>query len=257
MNELVSGAIGAKIALTGSKIYMPDIYDLRDKVIKYIDVCDELDTDLEGNLIDNTNNGFINLIEKDSKNLKINNLSLSMLSLAENQGNRYALNFKIDLVNSFISWNGTIDANKSIYLVFWFDEPSVMNAITSDNIGVDSFEISIVTPNIREKYLKENRTLYNKMFRNFLLLAPAQSSITPENRNSITEEESKKCFITFQLNNYAYIRNVPIYLFNQTNVRDEIRLQNITFNFTNSKVLFPPNVNLSNKSICFNAVYSN
>ena len=237
---------------------MPDIYDLKNKVIKYIDVCDTLNTDIAGNSVDSSNNGFINLIEKDTSNLKINDLSLSMLALSQNQGNRYKINFKVDLVNSYIEWKGEVDPTKCIYLVFWFDEPKTMNAINSDNVCIDSFEIPINAANVREVMLRENRTLYQKKFRNLLLLASdSLGMITPENRTSITEYQSSKVFITLQLNNYAYVRDVPIYLFNQQNVRNEIRLQNIVFDFTNSYLRFPPNTDLSNTSVCFNAVYSN
>ncbi len=256
MNELVSGAIGVSIQLNATKIYMPDIFDLRDKVIKYIDVCDELIQDLEGRQIDASNSGFINLVEKDTTNLKINDLPLDMLSLSENKGNRFKINFKCDLVNSYINWEGETNQNKSIYIIFWFDEPKTMQQITNNNVKIDSFEIPIIANGIREVSFKENRTLYRKKFRNLLLFAPSISNmITAEGNNSMTDTQSKNIFLTLQLQNYAYIRHIPIYVFKQNAVNFEIRLQNVEFDFTNSYLEMPSGLSYSGTSVMFNAVY--
>lgn len=256
MNKLVSGAIGVSIKVTGDKIYLPDILDLKDKRIKHIDLCDSLTYDSDGNVIATNVSGTLDLIEKNTKELKTRGLSLSMLSLSNNKGNRFFVNKIIDMPVSYISLsNSTPNLNKYIFLLFWFDEPKVMrNVIETGKTTIDNFEV--VIPNLtNNRYMfGENRNLFNKMFQNIMFCGTTGIK-TPGGNTSVADSLSLCSFITLQKDNYAYMRDVPVYVFDQRATTYGLRLQNVMFDFTNSFIKVGDKTNLvANQSFFFNCI---
>jgi len=234
MNDLYSGAIGQTIQiLPGERIYLPDILDLKGKNIKAIDYCDALATSPEGNAIMADGAGlYLNLMKAGTKNLFVKDFPLTDLAVSRTKGQRVKINEIIDLINSFI-YNPT---NKTgyIYLVFWFDEPKISNVYqTSEQSNYESFEVVRKSENSNIIPFDENRTLYAKQVRN-LFLSISGGSVTPSGRIIAGTVYYTKMFITLQLNNYKYIRQVPLYLFNQISNYEPIRLQNVVFDFNNS-----------------------
>jgi len=238
MNKLVSGAIGFSMTLQQGKNYLPDIEDLKNKRIKHIDFCDEVGYDMNGTACSSSANGFLNIMEKNSQTFKIYNFSLSMIKLSVNNGNRPFINKIIDMPNSIIDWNGS--NNTTIYLVFWYDEPTVANNIPSaeDKTTYDAFEVISNASSNRRFEFDENRTLYGRMFRN--LLFQVGNGTTPKGNTSVGITLAKSSFLTLQKGNFAFFRGVPVYTLSQNSQTWPLRMQNITFDFTNSYIEVSP-----------------
>lgn len=257
MNKLVSGAIGVEIELDGTKetILLPDVLDLDGKRIKHITVCDALTHTPTGRVIA-TPVGYLSIVEKNSRELKLNELPLTMLNSSVINGNMLFINKIIDFKQSFIKIvSPATYTGKSLYLVFWFDEPKTMGIVNEiGRTAIDAFEVPI--PNLtNSKYLfGENRSLYGRLFQNMMLFVSASGS-TPKGLTPITDTLSKKAFITLQKDNYQYFRQIPLYLFNQTALAYPLRLQNIGFDFTNSFIEFGEKTGLTTSmSVMFNVL---
>lgn len=257
MNNLVSGAIGVAVPITNNKIYIPDIADLRGKVIKYIDVCDLVTETVEGlNCLSNFNNfnAYFNLIEEGTKDLRFDNLNINMLRLSQNNGNRFPINLKISLPQSYITIDAPV-ASTYIYLVFWFDDPKMQNPYKEEELTTTNyFEVNVQNTSTKQILFPENRTLFNKEFRNIMNYATTNGS-TPNGRPLVDDELFFSSFLTLQKENYRYIRSVPVYVFNQVSQTWPLRLQNIKFDFTNSFIEVSPNTQLvAGTSFMFNSL---
>jgi len=256
MNKLVSGAIGVAVEITGNKIMLPDVLDLKGKRIKHIDFCDFTSETASGKVctnlylyadgaITNENSASLNIQEQNTRVLKIKDMSLDLLRVSRRKGNREFINKIIDFPNSFITLTGTPEYGKHIFLVFWYDEPKNMHQVFENGrTEIDSFEIQIKNPQLRRIPFGENRTLFNRMYQNIILFAPLAPGITPLGNPSVAKEKAVNTFITLQRENYKYIRNVPLSLFDQTEDVFPLRLQNIKFEFLNSYLEVAPSVPL-------------
>ncbi len=256
MNKLVSGAIGVPVEITGNRIKLPDVLDLKGKRIKHIDFCDFTTETVTGKkctglMIYNEGasteqSAYLNIIEQNTRVLKIKDMSLNLLRVSRRKGNREFINKIIDFPNSYITLTGTPEYGKHIFLVFWYDEPKNMHqVIETGRTEVDSFEIQIRNPQLRRIPFGENRTLFQRMYQNIILFAPITSGTTPLGNPSVAVEKSHNTFITLQRENMKYIRNIPVSLFNQTDNVFPIRLQNIKFEFLNSYLEVAPGVELT------------
>jgi hypothetical protein len=252
MNKLVSGAIGVEVQLYPniSKVNFPDVAVLRKKRIKHIDVFWGIKTP-SGNDIAANSSFFITLTEANTQKELISDLALSVLNV---NGERLFINKIIDLQRSFITLSSITDpanvTNKSLYFVFWYDEPSVWGEILAN--GRTSIQpIELTLTGLKTHFL-ENRDLVNKRFQNLILCKPV---ITPSGKAGLTNNLylSTK-FLTLQRNGLQFISQVPLSIFYQSLDNYPIRLQNIRFDFQNS---FIETINTSAndlKTVFFNAV---
>jgi hypothetical protein len=257
MNKLVSGAIGFTVPLNSNKIYLPDILDLKDKRIKHIDLCDMVQITADGKTCTtgSASGCYLNIQEQNTKELKIKSLSVEMLRLSKNSGNRIFINKIIDFPNSFIEWNGTIYPDRHLFFVAWFDEPKIMHRVVeTGKTAIDSFEV-LTTNNPNKKFFfGENRTLFNRMFQNILFYSPDSIGTTPKGYKPVRKGTERNSFVTLQKENYQFIRNVPLYIFDQQSVTYPIRLQNVEFDFTNSFIEVAPIYPITpGQSFMFNA----
>lgn len=250
-NQLISGAYGCELVIQpGQKtIYFPDISVLRGKVIKHIDVCDDMTLSRNSLAIANVSGATITLRTASSQINIIENLNISELSNSIRLGNRMAFNHKFDLAKSFITLatNDLVEA-KAIMFIFWYDEPGIRKAISTSKTEISSFEVT----------LRQSRTMFtdekklkSRRFRNLLLGFPA---LTPNNATGISSDTAKKAYITLQRGNLQFIQNVPLYSFYQAALYEPILLENIIFDFTNSfiDVASPGGDDL--KTVFFNAI---
>lgn len=272
MNKLVSGAIGIPVHITGTRINLPDILELKGKRIKHIDVADMVQQTVAGhtgigtveNYVNTLKSSFLTLQEQNTHTYKVNRLSLNQLTLSQNFGNRLFINKIIDFPNSFIDFPNYYDRdsagneiykNKVIFLVFWYDEPLIMQRIEVDGkITIQNFEVNIVSTTSHRISFGDNRTLVGAKFRNIFYQSLTDNGKTPSGKISVSYEDSQKSFMNLQVENLKYFRNVPVYLFYQQENYFPIRLQNITFDFLNSYIEVAPSVTLaSNSCFFFNA----
>ena len=256
MQKFVSGAVGFYVPYTTErKIYLPDILDLKGKRIKHIDVVplslavDE--TPLIGNY--SSYDFYLNLMEKNTNDYKIKDLPFSRLDISVNNGNKMFINKIVDFPNSYIeNLSSVVPSGEGIFLVAWYDEPQIMEQVKLDGRTLyDSFEcIAQAAPNGRFLF-GENRTLYGRKFRNIIFPYFGVQTTTPKGNTTPTLTDG---YVTLQKNNLAYLRNVPLRCFYQLTDAYELRLQNITFDFTNSFVAVAPSLVSANvgKSFFFN-----
>lgn len=231
--------MGVEIALRSgvSRINLPDVIDLRKKRIKHIEFCfiDNMPVTPSGHNIvsDATANSlYLTLTEANTQNELIRSLPVTDLNQS---GNRLFINKIIDLQRSFIDLSGITNpadvTNKSVYLVFMYDEPAVWGYVNSSERNIiQPFEITISG---LKTYFTENRDLLNRRFDNILLSLPA---VTPSGKSGIAQADIANKFLTLQRNGLQFFSQVPLYMFYQLNQNFQLRLQSIQFDFQNSYI---------------------
>ena len=261
MQKFVSGAIGFYVPYTNERrIYLPDIQDLKGKRIKHIDVVPLTKAPDETTLISNyaAYDFYLNLLEKNTNDFKIKDLPFNQLDISVNKGNKFFVNKIVDFPNSYIeNQSSVVPSGEAIYMVAWYDEPTIMEIVRIDGkTEYDSFEVIANTAPNGVFLFGENRTLYNKKFRNILFPFFGQNAATPKGNTSTAETNA---FVTLQKNNFAYIRNVPVRCFYQNTDNYQLRLQNITFDFTNSYVAVAPSLaaSIAGEAFMFNCEIDN
>lgn len=257
MNKLVSGAYGIEIPVgTQTKILLPEILDLKGKRIKHIDVCDQMLYAPSGLEIAKPV-AYLTIIEQNSKEEKVQSLSFKQLTTSTANGNRHFINKIVDFTQSYIEVvSPSTYTGKSLFLVFWYDEPRVWNNIPekTNRTTISSFEVPITATNLSKYMFPDNRTLFGKKFQNLLLFANSTGK-TPEGKTPITVTLSNKAYVTLKKDNYEFFKQVPLSLFNQSSVLFPLRLQNIQFDFTNSFIEFGEKTGLTTAmSVMFNTV---
>jgi len=252
MNKLVSGAIGIEVKLTAgsSKIGFPDIIQLRGKRIKHIDVCTGLYSTPSGSAICLvTDQLFITLMEQNTQTELIKNLPLVELN---QNGNRLFINKIVDMQRSYITFSSHVDPanliNKSVYFVFWYDEPAIWGTVQATNrTMILPLEITLTG---LKTYFADNSELRNKRYQNLLLSFPAY---TPSGNEGMNGNKYNK-FLTLQRNGLQFFSQVPIYLFYQADQNFLLRLQNIQFDLQNSYIETVSTATNDLKTILFNGI---
>lgn len=258
MNKYVSGAISVEVQIgTKEIIFLPDVLDLKNKRIKHIDIANGMNYAPSGREIGSPD-GYLTLVELNTKEQLISDLSFSQLNLGDNVGNRLFINKIVDFNQSFVRIVNPSDyIRQSIVLVFWFDEPTTMNYIVEKNgkTKIDTIEIPIVNNVLKKFAFPDNRTLIGCKFQNLLLVGGGDGK-TPQGNSLLSYELIYKGYLTLKSGQLEFFRQVPLQVFYQTGAQFPLRLQNIQFDFTNSFVEFlPDNSNLSNNmAILFNVI---
>ena len=257
---LAAGAIGKTIiAKANSVTPLPDILDLKGKVIKYIDCLNDVVTyDREGNTITtgDQNNVYLNLMKAETKELFIENEPLSNFQLSVRRGKRDNILKVVDFPNSFIL--NTSNSDVLLFIVFWYDDFNLSNTYSAeDKTNIDSFEVFQFNATQLKMLFDENRTMYNKEIQDFFVIMDENSFTTPKNKQSVVSSDMLSSYLTLVKNNFEFIRNVPLALFANTAIFDRVKLQNIVFDFTNSYIEVPASIsaNINGKSYFFNVEY--
>lgn len=251
MKYIASGAKGVTINVPAkSMVYLPDILDLKNKVIKYIDVCNSVLTiDRNGNTVANgVENCYISLMEVGSQNLFYKDVNLLVLDFYKKFGKRELIGKKIDLINSCITNHGNSDIN--IFIVFWYDEQQVMRPYYEDQVNnMDYIEVKKFNSVENRLYFSENRTLLNKEIVNFTFVP--NTIVSPSNSNTVDFSQYQLGFLTLQRNNFMFVENVPLLLFSDYGVYSRMQLQNVQFDFINSYIDVPSNYASAIDRKCF------
>jgi hypothetical protein len=252
MNKYVSGAISVEVALDapqGTNFRFPEIPLLRGKRIKHIDFCAIANAPSGKACVTNINS-FITLVEVNTQIEMIQNLHTSNLS---NHGNRLYINKIIDLQRSFVSLPGAVldEINEKVLLfVFWFDEPTNRNFVPKElnRNSINSIELQLTG---NKTFFDENLKLKNKMIQNLYLTYPLFSA----NGNAgVAQPNIENKFLTLSRNNVEFFRQVPLYLFFQSENYYPLRLQNIQFDFQNSYIETLTTTANDLKTVFFNCI---
>ena len=244
-----------------SSVNLPDILDLKDKTIKYIDVMNGvINKDLNDDYISSNNaleSCYINLMEKGTQNLFIKDLSINTLNPFFKQGERDIVLKKIDMLHSFIQNNSANDLN--IYFVFWYDDISIANVIQQNKANfMDFVEVSQFDSVSNKSYFPDNRTLIGKKI-SFFDFNIRGGFKTPNMKTNVANSDMLSCYLTLVKNNYMFIENVPLVCFTTINMINVIKLQNVVFDLQNSYIAFPNSVkaNVAGKVFFCNVEYQN
>lgn len=253
-NVAISAGLGVSIPLTGTgKIFFPELNDLKGRVIKYIDFYDVQGAyDVDYNYIAPSNDGSLSLMEYSTKNFPIKDVPLSVFSVARNTGKRFLINRVIDVRNSYIQINQV--SGNNLFLVFWYDlEESAETMLENDVYAYDTFNVIRMNRNSTGIIpFSENRTLFGMEFGSlrfqFGLNMNVVDPSVPSEYSYIDSNTAKSIYITLQNGSFKFIRNVPLMLlgdynynnYNQLQLnRDGINFKNVKFDFTNSFLQFP------------------
>lgn len=253
-NVAISAGIGVSIPLSGSgKMFFPEINDLKGRVIKYIDFYDVQGAyDVDYKYIAPSNDGSLSLMEYSTKNFPIKDVPLSVFSVARNTGKRFLINRVIDVPNSYIQINNV--SGNNLFFVFWYDlEESAEEMLENDVYSYDTFNVIRMNRNSTGIIpFSENRTLFGKEFGSLRFQFGLNMNVVdpslPSEYTYIDSNTAKSIYITLQNGSFKFIRNVPLMLlgdynynnYNQLQLnRDGINFKNVKFDFTNSFLQFP------------------
>lgn len=250
-SQLVSGGIGVPVVIypETSTVYFPDNAILRDKKIKHIDICDEMDYSLSGQDIFK-GEIHITFFEKKTQTKIFDGIPGSLFETSVRNGNRLSVNHNFDLPMSYIKIdNNTLIAPKTIYFVFWYDEPAVLKPINCKaETQILDFENSLEQ---KRTYFKENNTLKDAKIRAILF---SEQAYTATGQESIDYQTRERSFVTLRRGNLQFIQNVPLYLFLQNTNAYLLRFENVSFDFTNSYIEIVNPVNTDYKNVFFNVI---
>lgn len=259
---LAAGAIGRTIlAKANSKTYLPDILDLKGKVIKYLDCLNNLAVlDRDGVTITTgqQNDVYLNLMKSETKEIFIKNVPLSNYQVSERKGIRDNISRVVDFPNSWVE-NYT-NSDVVLFLVFWYDDIQISNLYSQqDRTNIESFEVNQFNTTQQRMMFDEDRTLVNKEIQDFYVFDNQAAFITPTGKTSVTGADIKNSYLTLVKANFEFVKNVPLILFKNSDVYKRIKLQNIVFDFSNSWIDVPPTTaaNVNGKSYFFNIEYKN
>lgn len=275
--QLVEHCKCVRLRIEGVNTPFPYLSELKDKFIRYIDVCDRVSEDEYGNAyVADCNDMYINLVEYHTNNLKYNDFALNNFALSKNKQNRILLNFKIDMEQSSVVCYDADKIGKYVYLLYWYAENGDVNVVEEEENNLydaNSFEVVV---DYSKVFFADNRELYNKKFVNLMLYAPSASSPLPDssdsesasslsasyktynNNTSITETDAKSLFLTLVKDNKKILDSVPLYVFLYADVYNIITLNKIQFDFTLSYITASLSYMTNNRrAVMFNCIYSN
>lgn len=231
-NKLVSGAYGIEVQVTGNKVFFPEIQQLRNKRIKHIDVFNSAllpKTPSGKNIMSDIANNYITIRESNTSLELIQNLSMALLN---QNGARLFINKIIDFQNSYFEYRGSESiTNKSLYFVFWYDEPAAWSLLNGR--GRTAIKNLQLTLNGTRTYFSENLDLKDRKIQNMYLMYP---SYTPNGLEALSGAFVQNKFITLSRNNVEFFYRVPLRVFYQGSDYYPLRLQNIMFDFQSSYI---------------------
>ena len=229
----VSGSKTVFVPITrAGRNFLPDIEDLRDKYIKYIDFVpmNSIPDSNKPAISDNKTNLTMTLFARSGNIIVSENLPLDRYNINLNRGVRVPIMRKLNIFNSFINALDDTQIGKTVVLVFWYDTPSCSRCNRSNDTDINFFEIPIINGSGFNPF-PDNRVMVDKRFRNFFVNF---TNNLPSGGVSITEANTKDFYLTFRKGTFAVLDLIPLPLFFQLGLYEQLELANITFDFTNS-----------------------
>lgn len=212
IDYVVNGAVGVSMRnLRNGQNYFPYIAELKDRVIKYIDIFCAMDStayDVDGESMDaNPYSSTLSLRKKDTVNLVVDNVSCVEYCPMLQNGKRKFVGYKIDLEKSYIS-TASDDAGANMFVVFYYEDEKP-NAVTNPKnfkISTSGVNLGVGTTN----FFEDNRTLADKRFTQ---IYPSFSTFTQKGEQAIlSPNEWGSMFVNLVKDNNIFVKNVPLSL---------------------------------------------
>ena len=240
MNKKVSGAQSVIVPIKCiGKNYLPFVEDLKDRVIKYIDImyCIPIDgSERVSNIPE-----YITLAGKNGYILEFENYPTQNLSYESTQGLRRLIGKKLSLQNSFFINTDPDNVGKSVVVVFWYDEPEYSARNTTNNVSITTVEVPFVSKDFKNVF-PDNRTIAGKRFRTIAF--DRLYGKTPSFKDALNNDIYEFGYITLLNGNVAILKDIPVACLVEDLNSDPLEFANIKFDLTNSYIKLAPNADI-------------
>lgn len=238
MNPKVSG--GQSVIVPISRIGnnpLPFVENLKDRVVKYIDV-DTVNATLPDGSVnaytanEDTASSYITILDKNGVVINHNNYPMYNFVTYLAGTDRPFIGKKISLQNSYLTITDAALVGKSVLLTLWYDEPEFSQRNTTNNISVETIEVAYLSP-YKKNLMPDNRTLAGKRVRRVLF---DYATLTPSYKPCVNTVKMAQGYITLNNGNTSILKQVPIaslYKYGVLNTFD-LEFANIKFDLTNS-----------------------
>lgn len=234
MEYIVNGAIGVSVYnLKQGRNFLPFISDLKDRVIKYIDVVYDI-TDTSDVAINATLETMtLSLCKKDTNEYVFDGVSAENFCPMKRYGMRQFIGYKLDLEKSFLNAD-SYAIGKNTFLVFYYQDEHGMNPSSACS-KVSSSPVYFGSSTMN--YFPENRTLVDKHFTG---IHPPVATLTADG-TSTSMSEIQGMFINLVRGSNMFVRNVPLALLARTyQMVNYIAFDGVQIDFTNSFIQLAP-----------------
>lgn len=237
MENIITGSktITVKVDNVG-KNFLPFNEDLKDKVIRYIDIVPMgLLPQSNGDVFTDFENCTLTLADYNGNSYFAYNVPLDRYNPIKTGGVRLSVNKKVSLQNSyiFVAENNAQIGN-SVVVVIYYEDEFYSYPNTTNDLAVDAIEVKINSLDFNNM-LPDNRTLVNKRIRG---LALPQVTLTPSFTKSVNQIliNNKWGYITLQKNNYVILDHLPLFLLLEPYYLASLQFRNIELDLINSYI---------------------
>lgn len=237
MENIITGAKTITVAINKlGENFLPYNEDLKDKVIRYIDVVPMgLLPQSDGDVFTDFENCTLTLADFNGNSYFAYNVPLDRYNPIKTGGVRLPINKKVSLQNSyiFVAENNAQIGNSVVVVVYYEDEfYSYPN--TTNDLAVDAVEVKINSLDFNNM-LPDNRTLVGKRIRG---LALPQVTLTPSFTKCVNQIliNNKWGYITLQKNNYVILDHLPLFLLLEPYYLSSLQFRNIELDLINSYI---------------------
>lgn len=237
MENIITGSktITVKVDNVG-KNFLPFNEELKDKVIRYIDVVPMgLLPQSNGDVFTDYENCTLTLADYNGNSYFAYNVPLDRYNPIKTGGVRLPINKKVSLQNSyiFVAENNAQIGNSVVVVVYYEDEFYSFPNTTND-LAVDAVEVKINSLDFNNM-LPDNRTLVGKRIRG---LALPDVTLTPSFTKSVNKIliNNKWGYITLQKNNYVILDHLPLFLLLEPYYLSSLQFRNIELDLINSYI---------------------
>lgn len=237
-------------AKKGEKTYFPDLADVKNRNIRYIEVYNATDIfyDADGlaigklSLLDSI---YVSLMENNTNNYFYKDSQIKDFSVYTRKGIKQKIYKQVDLINSYVYNSNNQDVN--IFFVIYYDHPNIgYHQANKDLSNCDSITVRHFDFGRNQFDFGEQRNLVDKKIRSFFLDSPIgggrTNGLTPNGEAICQQAITQSSFLTLAKNNFEFFQNVPLSAFYTQDRVAQINLADVEFDFTNSYIRVAPNV---------------
>lgn len=230
---VVNGAIGVTIPnLKVGRNYLPYISELKDRTIKYIDVCYNIYT-LEHAIGALPADYALSLCKKATSELVFDNVSAVEFAPSVNNGRRQFVGYKLDLEKSFLSVD-PMGAGQNAFLVFYYEDDKGEQTQANSILPTRKSTSGVQLTDGFNSYFQENRTINDKHFTG---IYPTYSAFNNSGFVNLLGDYSWSCLmINLVRGSDIFFRNVPVNCLLREGYYSEgcIVFDGVQIDFTNS-----------------------
>jgi hypothetical protein len=263
---LASGAIGVELIIPAVTAESLDVYfgwvsELHGKRIKYIDFYySEGVKSPSGRNLHNGEGAYLTLGNYQNVQFVYDTPLASLFDVNYTRGRRILFNKEIDLLKSKVTVNNVdSEDERSLYFVFWYDEPEVRNRLSAygplSSRNVEAVELYIPV-GAKRIFWPDNRVIVDRSITNifsFSQLVGENFTLSPNGLPFLAGYNFHSSYLTLAKGNYLFMKQVPLPLLSLDSKDYIIELENVVFDAPNSYVeISTPGQELQPCALLFN-----